>query len=77
MLVLVPEAAAAPGGKLRQVQVGQTQLDAGPAVFTMRWVFEALFDQIGESLSDHLQRQAFSTLARQGWDAQGHMDLPD
>ena len=73
--VLVLEAAATPGGKLRQVALGGSQLDAGPTVFTMRWVFEALFEQIGETLSDHLRLEPVGTLARHAWDAQGHLDL--
>ena len=41
--VTVLERQAAPGGKMRRVQAGDATLDAGPTVFTMRWVFEELF----------------------------------
>lgn len=32
------------GGKLREVEVGGQKVLAGPSVFTMRWVFDELFD---------------------------------
>jgi 1-hydroxycarotenoid 3,4-desaturase len=38
--VTVVERAGAPGGKMRQLSVGGRQVDAGPTVLTMRWVFE-------------------------------------
>ena len=41
--VTVLERAAAPGGKMREVAVGDARIDGGPTVFTMRWVFEELF----------------------------------
>jgi 1-hydroxycarotenoid 3,4-desaturase len=66
--VLVLESAPQPGGKLRQVQVGGQALDAGPTVFTMRWVFEELFERAGTRLHDHLALQPVQTLARHAWD---------
>ena len=41
--VTVLERAALPGGKMRRVPVGGVTVDAGPTVFTMRWVFEEIF----------------------------------
>ena len=52
--VLVLERAGAPGGKMRQVGTGENAMDAGPTVFTMRWVFEELFASVGAHLGDHL-----------------------
>lgn len=73
--VLVLEAAGGPGGKLREVQVvGQGQ-DAGPTVFTMRWVFEQLFADIGASLEAHLPLRPVHTLARHAWDDGSQLDL--
>ena len=46
---------ATPGGKLRAVRVGEASIDAGPTVFTMRWVFDGLFEAAGETLEGHLQ----------------------
>ena len=38
--VTVLERAAAPGGKMRSVAADGARVEAGPTVFTMRWVFE-------------------------------------
>ncbi len=40
--VTVIERAAKPGGKMRKVDAGAAKIDAGPTVFTMRWVFEEI-----------------------------------
>ena len=73
--VLVIEAASQPGGKLREVRVGGAAMDAGPTVFTMRWVFEELFDAIGESLAEHLSLQPVDVLARHAWSEPERLDL--
>ena len=65
--VTVLEAAAAPGGKMRQVDVGGALIDGGPTVFTMRPVFDAIFDTCGENLDDHLTLTPAQTLARHAW----------
>ncbi|GAC1485097.1 MAG: hypothetical protein NVS2B11_10890 [Acetobacteraceae bacterium] len=59
--VTMLERADAPGGKIRQVEADGRQIDAGPTVFTMRWVFDALFADAGARLDDlfaDLQRSA-------------------
>ncbi len=66
--VVVVEQATGVGGKMREVQVAGRALDAGPTVFTMRWVFEELFDRVGERLGDHLTLHPAPTLARHAWD---------
>ncbi len=73
--VTLLERAATPGGKLREVTVAGRRLDAGPTVFTMRWVFEAIFADAGASLTDHLTLQPASVLARHAWDAGQRLDL--
>ena len=73
--VLVLERAAQVGGKMREVTVGGAVMDAGPTVFTMRWVFEELFDAIGEQLADHLSLQPVSVLARHAWSEGERLDL--
>jgi 1-hydroxycarotenoid 3,4-desaturase len=73
--VTVLERAAAPGGKMREVTAGGAAIDAGPTVFTMRWVFEEIFSDAGASLADHLTLVPASVLARHAWDARGHLDL--
>jgi 1-hydroxycarotenoid 3,4-desaturase len=72
--VTVLERGAAPGGKIRQID----GIDAGPTVFTMRWVFDRLFDDAGTSLAEHLTLQPADLLARHAWSANERLDLyPD
>jgi 1-hydroxycarotenoid 3,4-desaturase len=73
--VIVLERAAAPGGKMRQVMVGDAAIDAGPTVFTMRWVFEELFAAAGAALSDHLTLTPADVLARHAWNGHERLDL--
>ena len=73
--VQVLERAVSPGGKMREVQVGNALIDAGPTVFTMRWVFDALFNDAGASLDDALDLHATSVLARHAWTGGGQLDL--
>jgi len=76
--VTVVEAGPTPGGKLRQVEVGpagdRRPLDAGPTVFTMRWVFEALFEALGTSLAAELELRPATILARHAW-GEARLDL--
>ena len=73
--VTVIERADGPGGKMRQVEAGGALLDAGPTVFTMRWVFEKIFAEAGATLTDHLTLQRAQTLARHLWRDGAHLDL--
>jgi 1-hydroxycarotenoid 3,4-desaturase len=73
--VRVLERATAPGGRMREVMVGGAPIDAGPTVFTMRWVFEALFEDAGTTLEDHLDLQPAEILARHAWREGGRLDL--
>jgi 1-hydroxycarotenoid 3,4-desaturase len=73
--VTVFERAAGPGGKLRKVNVGGTLIDGGPTVFTMRWVFEELFDAIGENLGNCLTLRPLEILARHAWYEDATLDL--
>jgi len=75
-LVTVIEKAAAPGGKMRQLHPGGGPgIDAGPTVFTMRWVFESLFADAGASLSDYVSLGTADVLARHGWTDGSQLDL--
>lgn len=65
--VTLVEAAAQPGGKMRQIMVGGSPIDSGPTVFTMKWVFDQIFDQIGVSLADKLKLQSLDVLGRHAW----------
>lgn len=74
--VTVIEKAAAPGGKMRQLHPGGGPgIDAGPTVFTMRWVFESLFADAGASLSDYVTLGTADVLARHGWTDGSRLDL--
>ena len=65
--VTLVEAAATPGGKMRQINVGGALVDSGPTVFTMRWVFEQLFSQVGCNLADAVKLEPLDILCRHAW----------
>ncbi|TVQ56776.1 MAG: phytoene desaturase [Rhodobacteraceae bacterium] len=73
--VTVLERAATPGGKMREVTAGGAALDAGPTVFTMRWIFDGLFEEAGARLDDHLRLLPVDRLARHGWTDGSRFDL--
>ncbi|MBY0338632.1 MAG: phytoene desaturase [Acetobacteraceae bacterium] len=69
--VTLCEAADAPGGKMRRVN----GVDAGPTVFTMRWIFEGLFADAGRRIEDALDLVPAELLARHAWRSGGTLDL--
>lgn len=73
--VTVIERAAAPGGKMREIDIAGARIDAGPTVFTMRWVFEEIFDAAGASLSEAITLRPAELLARHAWGADERLDL--
>lgn len=73
--VTVIERASRPGGKMRELEVGGRYIDAGPTVFTMRWVFEDLFADAGTRLDAHLKLLPLEIIARHAWDTGGRLDL--
>lgn len=73
--VTVLERQAAPGGKMRPEMVGGVPFDTGPTVFTMRWVFDALFALAGADFSTAVAAQPLSTLARHVWSGGATLDL--
>ena len=73
--VLVVEKETAPGGKLREVKAGSSRIDAGPTVFTMRWVFEEIFAAVGARLDEHLTLTRSRVLARHAWPDGSRLDL--
>lgn len=73
--VLVLERALAPGGKMRRVTIDGTAMDAGPTVFTMRWVFEELFEAAGTRLAEHVRLRQAAVLARHAWADGSRLDL--
>lgn len=73
--VLVLERQAAPGGKMRRLDIGGHAIDGGPTVLTMRWVFEELFADAGATLGDHVTLDPLAILARHGWSESERLDL--
>jgi 1-hydroxycarotenoid 3,4-desaturase len=73
--VLLLERAAAPGGKMREVRVGEARMDAGPTVFTLRRVFDELFAAAGDDFDRRIKLIPATVLARHAWNADEHLDL--
>jgi 1-hydroxycarotenoid 3,4-desaturase len=73
--VTVMERAAQAGGKMREVEAGGARLDAGPTVFTMRWVFDEIFQAAGSSLEQHVRLTPARILARHAWNDAERLDL--
>ncbi|MEO0823190.1 MAG: FAD-dependent oxidoreductase, partial [Pseudomonadota bacterium] len=73
--VTVVERTATVGGKARQVSVGGHGVAGGPTVFTMRWVFDALFAEAGSSTEAELALTRAHVLARHAWPDGSRFDL--
>lgn len=73
--VLILEKQSAPGGKMRLVRAGEAEIDGGPTVFTMRPIFDALFEAAGTSLETHLSLTPLDVLARHSWGQGPELDL--
>ena len=73
--VVVFEREAQAGGKMRQIDVGGAQIDAGPTVFTLRQVFEELFSAAGASLEELVPMTRADIIARHAWNERDRLDL--
>jgi 1-hydroxycarotenoid 3,4-desaturase len=73
--VVVLEREAASGGKARAVRVGDTDVDAGPTVLTMPWVFDELFEAAGASFRGELELRRDRIVARHTWPDGASVDL--
>jgi 1-hydroxycarotenoid 3,4-desaturase len=73
--VTLLERQAYPGGKIRQQEVCGRAIDAGPTVFTMRWVFERIFADAGTTLASVVTLKALDRLARHAWGPGARLDL--
>lgn len=78
--VTVVERAETSGGKIRQLAVpgpdgAVRHVDAGPTVFTLRDVFDQLFEDAGSRLEDHVRVAPASLLARHVWPDGSLLDL--
>ncbi len=73
--VTVLERANEPGGKIKQVAVGNSPVDSGPTVFTLRHLFEEIFAAAGAEFDNHVKLRKLETLARHAWPDGGKLDL--
>ncbi len=73
--VVLLEREGRPGGKARTVQVAGRDVDAGPTVLTMPWVFEALFARAGRKLEDAVRLHRADVVARHGFAGGAVLDL--
>jgi 1-hydroxycarotenoid 3,4-desaturase len=73
--VVVWDQAAQPGGKMRSIEIDGRPIDAGPTVFTMRDIFDEMFDEAGTRFSDEVTLEPLQVLARHAWDAHARLDL--
>ncbi|MCJ2053033.1 1-hydroxycarotenoid 3,4-desaturase CrtD [Methylobacterium sp. J-070] len=71
----VVERAPHPGGKMRSVPAGGRAIEAGPTVFTMRWVFEELFADCGARFGERIALAPATLLARHAWSSDERLDL--
>ncbi len=74
--VTVVERAARPGGKMASVRVGDSRVETGPTVFTMRWVFEELFAESGAAFEEHATLAPAGLLARHAWTRDERLTCP-
>lgn len=75
LAVTVVEKEATPGGKARMMPVGASLIDGGPTVFTLRDVFDEIFEAAGARLDDHVRISRADILARHAWDDGPELDL--
>jgi 1-hydroxycarotenoid 3,4-desaturase len=73
--VTVLERSDRPGGKMGIIAAGGEVLDAGPTVFTMRWVFDRIFERAHASLENYVGLTPLDVLARHAWDETSRLDL--
>ncbi len=73
--VTVVEKAQTPGGRMREIPVGDARIDGGPTILTMTWVFEQLFADAGAAMRDYLTLEKAEILARHAWSETERLDL--
>ncbi|GJE26160.1 1-hydroxycarotenoid 3,4-desaturase CrtD [Methylobacterium organophilum] len=73
--VLLLERAARPGGKMRSLKVDGRLVEAGPTVFTMRWVFDEIFSEVGAALEERVCLTPARLIARHAWSRTERLDL--
>ncbi|MEJ2576641.1 MAG: phytoene desaturase family protein [Gammaproteobacteria bacterium] len=73
--VTVLERAAQPGGKVREVAIGDSAVASGPTVFTMRPVFDEIFAEAGADFTARVVARPAEILARHAWSTREQLDL--
>ncbi len=73
--VTVLERRDGPGGKMRDIKIGDARTDIGPTVLTMKWVFEELFAAAGADFDGDVPAMRLDILARHGWRDGSRFDL--
>ncbi|MFZ9394601.1 MAG: 1-hydroxycarotenoid 3,4-desaturase CrtD [Erythrobacter sp.] len=73
--VSVVEQAEWVGGKARRVRVDGADIDGGPTVFTLRDVFDGIFESAGARLDDYVNVRRAEVLARHSWGDGPILDL--
>lgn len=63
------------GGKARSVYVDDARVDGGPTVFTLRDVFDEIFQSAGENLENFISIRPAEVLARHAWNQEDRLDL--
>lgn len=63
------------GGKMNQIEEGGFRFDTGPSLITMPWVFEELFESVGERLEDHIQMVRVAPLCRYLFDDGSRLEM--
>ncbi|MDJ0978582.1 MAG: phytoene desaturase family protein [Erythrobacter sp.] len=73
--VTVLEKEPSVGGKAREVVIDGARVAGGPTVFTMRDVFDSVFEECGGALDDYVRIERAEVIARHAWDASATLDL--
>jgi len=73
--VTVIERSEVAGGKIRAQEVGGQLIDAGPTVFTMKWVFSELLESVGADVDRELKLTKLPVIGRHFWDDGSSLDL--
>lgn len=63
------------GGKMRTTMSSLGPVDAGPTVFTLKHIFDNLFQTVNENIEDHLTLKSEPLLARHFWPDGTTLDL--
>lgn len=73
--VTVLEAGATVGGKARRLPVDGRLVDAGPTVFTLKSVFEDIFDRCGADFDAAVATRPLERIAHHRWPGGASLDL--